>query len=1228
MRLKALFEGVCPNCGGRISDIRLSMGIPCRNCLPIPDEELVEKLKGMSKDEVVSFCVKKLKELGRLRHYKDLADLLIKLADFEAFFRKALGSPPWSAQRTWARRALMGRSFAIIAPTGSGKTVFGSILALYLASRGKKSYIILPTSLLVKQVSERLVALAEKCCPSAKVAFYHSMLSKKKAEEAIRAISEGDFNILVTTSFFLSRRQELLLGQKFDFIFVDDVDAFLRSSKNVDVVLMLLGIPREAIEGALELLGLKRELSKLLRAKRAEKEKLDAIRERILEIEAGLEAMRSRLDIGMLIVSGATIRAKRTKRIRLFRELLGFELGGRAEGLRNVANVYAVPKGPVEDEVLRLVRELGPGGLVFVPLDRGSAYAEELADFLRQNGIRAEAFTRARKKVVDAYVAGDLDVLVGVASFRSPLARGIDLPARIRYAVFAGVPKIRISLSLAEFRPHRAVILLANLRDLLAGEEADRADAYIAKIRNYISMLRKDELKEVVQALSEGRKLSGFLEHVRAFFSEVWSFLRDLLARPDVVQAIRESPHLSLDEVEGEPYLLVPDPVGYLQASGRTSRLYAGGISRGLSVLVVDDEKAFNGLRRALRWYAEDEDWQSLEEADLKAIMAEVDRDRELIRRLLSGELAIELKDPMKTALLVVESPTKARTIARFFGRPSKREVGPLTVFETTTGDFFLSVVASKGHVFDLVTKGGFHGVEVHDGHFIPIYGTIKRCRKCGEQYTDDLEACPRCGSKLDDKAELLRALAEVAKEVDVLLVGTDADAEGEKIGWDIATFLAPYVREIRRVEFHEITRRALMEALKNPREIDERLVEAQILRRIEDRWIGFELSQKLQSYFRRKNLSAGRVQTPVLRWIAERCRQWKKSFRDCFGLELENGLRVVLRLPRMSARQVRATIERLRGASCYIKRVELEEVELAPPPPFTTDAMLREASARLKMGAREVMALAQELFEVGLITYHRTDSTRVSSAGIRVAREYISERWGEELLAPRTWATGEEGAHECIRPTRPIDAQRLRQLIQMGVIRLARRLSREHFRLYDLIFKRFIASQMKKAKLLKQKAVVAVEGQELTVEGYCEIIEPGFTHIRPVRLIPRASEGPVRVKEVRHWIEAEVKPFTEGELVALMKERGIGRPSTYAKIITTLLEREYVKRGRGGRLYATQRGYQVLNYLDGRFSQYVSEETTRRLEEAMKAVEEGRASYIEILRRLYEEIRILSGVA
>ncbi|RLI08669.1 reverse gyrase, partial [Candidatus Bathyarchaeota archaeon] len=851
---------------------------------------------------------------------------------------------------------------------------------------------------------------------------------------------------------------------------------------------------------------------------------------------------------------------------------------------------------------------------------------DELAAFLRSKGVRAEAFTRARRKTVDAYVAGELDVLVGVASFRSPLARGIDLPARIRYAVFAGVPKMRISLALSEFRPHRAIILLANLRDLLAGGEADRADAYVVRLRRISSLLRRDELKEVVQALAEGRSLSGFLEKARSFFEEVWSFLKGLLARPDVREAIRASPHLSMDEEAGEPYLIVPDPVGYLQASGRTSRLYAGGISKGLSILVVDDEKAFNGLKRSLRWYLEEVEWRPADEVDLGAIMAEVDRDRELIRKLMAGEMALELEDPMKTALLVVESPTKARTIARFFGRPTRREVGPLTVFEISTGDFFLSVVASKGHVFDLVTRGGFHGVEVQDGSFLPIYGTIKRCRRCGEQYTDDLDKCPICGSELDDKAELLEALRKVASEVDVLLVGTDADAEGEKIGWDIAASLSPFVGEVKRIEFHEITRRALLEALRNPRGIDERLVEAQMLRRIEDRWIGFELSQRVQAYMRRKSLSAGRVQTPVLRWVAERYDAWRKSLKDCFGLELENGLRVVLRLPRMTGREVEALLGKLREARCLIRSVEHEVVELAPPPPFTTDALLREASSSLRMGAKQVMALAQELFEVGLITYHRTDSTRVSSAGLAVAREYISERWGPDYFRPRTWSRGEEGAHECIRPTRPIDARRLRQLMRMGIIRLARRLGPEHLALYDLIFKRFVASQMRKAVVVKQKAVVVVEGQELSCEGYCEVREPGFTLVRPLRLVQKVSEGEVGVKEVRHWIEADIKPLTEGELVAMMRERGIGRPSTYAKIISTLLERGYVRKDRWGRLRPTQLGRAVLRFLYRRFGQYVSEETTRRLEDAMRAVEEGRADYMEILRSLYREIRSLSS--
>ena len=307
MRLRAVFVGICPNCGGRISDVRLLMGLPCDRCLPIPDEELLEELRGLSKEEVMSFCLRKLKEFGTLKLYGRLAEFHEEVAGFVDFFERALGCPPWSAQRTWARRALAGKSFAIIAPTGSGKTAFGSILALYMASKGRRSYILLPTSLLVKQVYEKICSMRDKAGVEARIVCYHSMLTKKEAEEALRALQEGDFDILITTSFFLARRRELLKGHRFDLVFVDDVDAFLRSSKNVDVVLEMLGVPGEAIEKALEVLKLRTEVSRKLRKKDLGGEALEELRGKLLDLEEELEAIRRMPGKGVLIVSGACL---------------------------------------------------------------------------------------------------------------------------------------------------------------------------------------------------------------------------------------------------------------------------------------------------------------------------------------------------------------------------------------------------------------------------------------------------------------------------------------------------------------------------------------------------------------------------------------------------------------------------------------------------------------------------------------------------------------------------------------------------------------------------------------------------------------------------------------------------------------------------------------------------------------------------------------------------------
>ena len=1143
---------------------------------------------------------------------REISRVLREVERIDEMCVKCVGRGMWGVQRTWAKRFLMGESFAVVAPTGVGKTVFGMLISLYTAMNGGRAYILVPTALLAKQVGDRLMSFAERLGVDVRVLSYHSLLPCSEARNVLKSIGAGDFDVLVTTSAFLSRRFDLVRPFRFDLVFVDDVDSIVKRSKNVDKVLMLLGFDEAVISKALRLVELRPKLSK------ASGSTLEGPRSEVYELEDEVCRYLEENDVGVLIVSGASLRARRTKRIKLFRELLGFELGSVVRYGRNIEDLYVIPDDVVE-EAVRLVRRLGRGGLVFVPMDLGLTFAGEVFRRLEEAGVRCVLYDRARRGVLDSFRSGEVDVLVGVASYRSPLARGIDLPETVRYVLFVGVPKFRIRLW-GRLSPAKAIILLANLRDFVGEAVRLRIDKTIADLRRLSNLLRVGETERLVEATYSGEELHGFLGRAQKSFKQALSLIEELLSREDVRRRMEESPYASLRTVDGDVYMLIPDPVAYIQASGRASRLYAGGISKGVSIVLVDDEKAFRSLVRSLEWYLEETRWRSLEEVELKALMEEVDRDRRLIRSIMEGRVSPELGDLMKTALLVVESPNKARSIARFFGDPSRREVDGLTVYEVGTERYILSITATGGHIFDLVShvEDGLFGVLEKDGFFTPVYSTIKRCYRCGETFADDYGKCPTCGSEeFLDKIDVIQALRRLAREVSVVLIGTDPDAEGEKIAWDLAKVLEPYVEEVKRIEFHEVTRKAFSEALGNPRGIDERLVEAQLLRRVEDRWIGFSLSQKLWNRFGSRTLSAGRVQTPVLGWIIERALKARRKVY-CFLIQLENGLTLTVRKERLEPGQRK--IRQGSTLECRILNVERSRDRLNPPPPYTTDSMLREAADRLKLSVGRIMALAQELFETGLITYHRTDSTRVSTAGIGVAKRYISERFGEGLFAPRTWMA--EGAHECIRPTRPIDASRLRQLIAMGIYRPARRLTRDHIRLYDLIFRRFIASQMRPAEVVRQR--VRVEVPELGVVeeafGICEVLERGFTHMRPVKVVPRVSEGSVSGRVVRAWRSPLAPLPTQGEIISMMKERGIGRPSTYAKIIQTLFKRRYVAEVKG-RLVPTKLGIEVYKYLKSRYGRFVSEETTRKLEEFMDMVREGAVDYMDVIRALHDEV-------
>ncbi len=1035
----------------------------------------------------------------------DIFRSMKKAEEFFEFFRTCLGSDPWEIQRVWARRILMGTSFAAVAPTGIGKTVLGLILSLFLCRERKRSYLLVPTIMLVEQSKGLLERYAERAGIQPRMIAYRSSLRRVLTER----ISEGDFDILITTNQFLTRNFGLLEDKRFDFIFVDDVDAMLRASRNLDKVLSLLGAYDE-------------------------------------------HGRR-----GVLFIASATGRAGR--RTQLLRKVLGFDVGViRKESIRNVLDVLVRDRTP--ERVVNLIKTMGAGGLLF--LHRMEAL-NELLPALDQAGIRYRVLRGSDPEAVDSFRRGEYDILVGAAKPYGVLVRGLDLPETVKYAVFYGAPRFEIGLGDVENLPPGMVSLTLTLLSSSLGREA----LVLAK------KLRRNLSNDIVE---RGRKIvSEALERMRA--------------------GERFEGVLMTKELK----VVIPDLVSYIQGSGRTSRLLRGRLTRGASFLLEEEELALYFLKRASIY---DIEFTSLDQVDLHGLRRELEEDR---RRILKG--GREGGELLKHILFIVESPNKARTISRFFGKPSVRNVGEAVVYEISTGMEVLTVVATLGHLVDLTTEEGYHGVLIDD-RIVPVYRTIKRCRKCNYQFVDG-DRCPVCGSDdVKDSRSTIEALVRLAAESSRILIGTDPDTEGEKIAWDVACLLEKVNCNIHRAEFHEVTRKAILQALRELREINENRVRAQIVRRIEDRWIGFELSRRVQEHFKRRNLSAGRAQTPVLGWIVRRTREHEKKIPRSIirgdGLflsldaELEEGPR-------------RARVRILKE----------EAVEINPPPPFTTGELLREANRILKLSSTKTMQIAQELFESGVITYHRTDSTRVSDAGVRIAEQLLKKDF-----VPRKW--GEGGAHECIRVTRPLSAEELVQLLKEGLLVIRPRITKEHVRLYNLIYRRFLASQCRKAKVRKVTYEIEIDGLRLVEERFVEILDEGWLEHYPWGIPVRRPlpEGEVSVEvKVRRVPAAPL--YTQGEIIDEMKRRGIGRPSTYAALLEKLLMRKYVLDVKG-KLISTKLGKEVYEFLMERYSDLVRESRTRELEEKMLDVEEGKKNYEEVLREVLWEIREKVGYA
>jgi len=573
----------------------------------------------------------------------------------------------------------------------------------------------------------------------------------------------------------------------------------------------------------------------------------------------------------------------------------------------------------------------------------------------------------------------------------------------------------------------------------------------------------------------------------------------------------------------------------------------------------------------------------------------------------------------MTTNLVIVESPAKARTIEKYLGK-----------------DF--QVLASYGHVRDLVPK---EGAVDPDHDFAMKYQLIEK------------------NQKHIDK------IAKEVKKAAHLFLATDPDREGEAISWHVFEVLRDRGlledKSVSRVVFHEITRRAIREAIETPRELSADLVNAQQARRALDYLVGFNLSPLLWKKVRR-GLSAGRVQSPALRLIVEREDEiaafkpreyWTIGALAKHGDDEVTARLVTYRGERVEqftftnepdVRAAEAAIGTLASGQLTVAQVEKKQRRRNPSAPFTTSTLQQEASRKLGFSAQKTMMVAQRLYEgidigdgaVGLITYMRTDSVTVATEALEELREVIAKRYGEENLPAEarqytTKAKNAQEAHEAIRPTSALVAPD----------DIKRHLSADQFKLYELVWRRTVASQMSPAvfdtvrvdlaagRSKDADIVFRATGSVLVTPGFMTVYQEGLDDsVQDDRdkILPPLSEGDsltlADINSEQHFTEPPPR-YSEATLVKALEEFGIGRPSTYASIISTLRNREYVEMD-NRRFVPTDVGKVVNRFLTEHFAQYVDYEFTAQLEDELDAVSRGEEDWIPLLEKFWKDFHAL----
>ena len=559
--------------------------------------------------------------------------------------------------------------------------------------------------------------------------------------------------------------------------------------------------------------------------------------------------------------------------------------------------------------------------------------------------------------------------------------------------------------------------------------------------------------------------------------------------------------------------------------------------------------------------------------------------------------------------LVIVESPSKAKSIQKYLGK-----------------DY--TVVSSKGHIRDL--PAAKLSVDVKND-FAPKYAVIK------------------------GKEKLVKELKELAETAEAVILAADPDREGEAISWHLATLLDLDMNDNNRVKFNEINKSSVVKGIEHPEKIDLDLVNAQQARRILDRLVGYTLSPFISQKIRR-GLSAGRVQSVAVRLVVDRENEirafnpeeyWtldakmlapssKKAFKAQFTGDETGKVKIT------NKEQSDMYLARLDGAQYSATSVKKGVRRRQPAPPFTTSTMQQEASRKLNFQARKTMKVAQELYEgvevqgfgsVGLITYMRTDSLRISEESRAAANEYIKNTFGEDYLPekPRyfkTKANAQDG-HEAIRPT----------MMAITPEQAKSSLTTDQYKLYNLIWKRFVASLMANCVQDTVKAEITganetdkangkfvtfvANGYSVRFDGYTRLYETGTDEDEEEEgKLPKINEGDdIKMKELagnQHFTQPPAR-YTEASLIKALEETGVGRPSTYASIISTITQREYVIREQK-QLKPTELGEAITSLLKDKFSKIVNVKFTAGMESQLDMVESGETDYIKMLHEFYDD--------